>query len=204
MIGGGADRPGAVRDARSADVKRALLRHEPACTEEAESRRRMLALLAASATPFARSHFEPGHFTASAFVLSPGGGELLLIHHSKLDRWLQPGGHIDADDASPLAAARRELLEEAGVAIEVEDAPLFDVDVHPIPANPHKGEPPHKHFDLRFLLRAATNDFIAGSDALDARWVPLPEAATVEDASVRRAVAKLQRRAVARCGVSKE
>ncbi|MEN8041330.1 MAG: hypothetical protein ABFR95_07475, partial [Actinomycetota bacterium] len=47
-----------------------------------------------------RSEFEPGHFTASGFVTSPDGEALLLIHHGKLDRWLQPGGHIDPEDAS--------------------------------------------------------------------------------------------------------
>ncbi|MEL7239061.1 MAG: NUDIX hydrolase, partial [Planctomycetota bacterium] len=47
---------------------------------------RMQALLQTS-SPCSRHQFEPGHFTASAFVLGERD-ELLLIHHAKLDRWL--------------------------------------------------------------------------------------------------------------------
>ena len=61
--------------------------------------------------PADRDRFEPGHFTASGFVISPNRKALLLIHHRRLDRWLQPGGHIDSEDASPIAAAIREVAE---------------------------------------------------------------------------------------------
>ena len=66
------------------------------------------------------------------------------------------------------------------------------MDVHPIPANPKKGEPPHEHFDLRYLFRAGSDTIQAASDALDAKWATLDEAATVGDTSVRRAVSKLK------------
>ena len=179
-------------ETRAATAATLLLRHKPADDDEGRSRHRMLELADAAARPFDRSHFSPGHFTASAFVLSPDKRSLLLIHHAKLDRWLQPGGHIDPTDAHPLAAALREVAEETGLALKASKAPLFDVDVHPIPANPKKREPAHEHFDLRYLLHADTLAIAAGSDALDARWVPLDEAARVEDASVRRAVSKLR------------
>ena len=145
-----------------------------------------------------RHHYVPGHFTASAFVLDPAGDALLLIHHSKLHRWLQPGGHVDPDDADLLAAARREVAEEVGLTdLDVLDPQPFDVDVHVIPARPAKpgraAEPAHRHFDVRFLFRAHTRDVQAGSDALAARWVPLAEMDTVEsDESVYRAVRKLR------------
>lgn len=129
-------------------------------------------------------------FTASGFVVDEG--RVLLIDHTKLGRWLQPGGHIDASDASPLAAARRELLEETGVVAEPASVGPIDLDVHPIPTNPRKGEPAHEHFDVRFLFRASSAELKAGDDALDARWWPLSEVAeTAEDASVRRVAGRL-------------
>jgi 8-oxo-dGTP pyrophosphatase MutT (NUDIX family) len=176
-----------------------LLAHEPEDALESTHRDRMLALLdvAPDRDPFARGHFDPGHFTASAFVLSPDGRSLLLILHAKLALWLQPGGHIDPEDPDIFAAARRETAEETGLgddAVEptVARGTLLDLDIHRIPPNPRRGEPAHEHFDVRVLLRARTLDFAAGSDALDARWVRLEE---VQDAgtddSVRRAVRKL-------------
>ena len=153
---------------------------------------RMLALLQAGSAAFERSRFEPGHFTASAFVLSPEAGSLLLIHHAKLDRWLQPGGHIDPEDDTPLTGALREVREETGIADATGDGKLLDLDIHPIPANPKKGEPPHEHFDLRYLLQARSLDAKAGDDALAAKWVPLEEvAASGDDASVRRVASRL-------------
>jgi tmRNA-binding protein len=38
-----------------------------------------------------RTHL-PGHFTASAWVVSPDRERVLLLHHRKLDRWLNRGG----------------------------------------------------------------------------------------------------------------
>jgi ADP-ribose pyrophosphatase YjhB (NUDIX family) len=183
-----------------APALRALLeRFVPADSLEAGHRAAMLTLLGAP-DPFARDHWVPGHFTASAFVLSPDGRDLLLIFHEKFRRWLQPGGHVEPEDVDLVAAARREVEEETGVAgVELVDG-LFDVDVHDIPAR--KGDPPHQHFDVRVLLRAPTREFNAGSDALAARWVPLQDVAGIEtDESVLRAVRKLHtRRAAAASG----
>src|SRR4051812_12468557 len=94
---------------------------------------RMRHLAAQPGDVFSRSHFVPGHFTASAFILSPDRKALLLIHHLKLDRWLQPGGHVEADDVDVLAAARREVEKEVGLPADLPlfRPGLFDLDIHP-------------------------------------------------------------------------
>lgn len=178
-----------------APLRELLRAHEPSDATEADHVARVLALLDGELDPFARSSCSPGHVTASAFVLSPDGGSLLLILHGKLGIWVQPGGHIDADDVDIVAAARREASEETGLTdltLEPGFPDLLDVDIHGIPANPSKGEPAHEHHDVRILLRAGSVEHAAGSDAADARWVPLEQ---VQDAgtddSVRRAVRKL-------------
>ena len=67
------------------------------------------------------------------------------------------------------------------------------MDIHEIPAR--KADPAHLHLDVRILFRATTYDIQAGSDAVDARWVPLTEIESIEsDASVMRAVEKLRER----------
>jgi 8-oxo-dGTP pyrophosphatase MutT (NUDIX family) len=176
---------------RAAALAELLRRFPPVDAMEATHRDAMLALTDAPGDPFARDHWDPGHFTASAFVLSPDEADVLLIFHEKLQRWLQPGGHIDPEDTDVVTAALREVAEETGLAgVTVVGEGLFDVDVHVIPAR--KADPPHRHFDARILLRAESRMFAAGSDALAARWVPLAEVPTVEtDESVMRAVRKI-------------
>ena len=138
-----------------------------------------------------RDRFDPGHFTASGFVVSPDGSSLLLIHHRRLDRWLQPGGHIDPADASPMVAAAREVEEETGVATEPLLAGLIDLDIHPIP--PRAPEPEHEHFDLRFALRALDSELTADDEVNDAIWVPWADVASHNtDASVLRGAAALR------------
>jgi 8-oxo-dGTP pyrophosphatase MutT (NUDIX family) len=177
------------------DLARALLAGlSPHDAQEAGFHERMGALCEVAGDPFARDHFVPGHFTASAFVLSPDERALLLIHHAKLHRWLQPGGHVEPADESLLAAARREIAEEVGIHdAELLGSGAFDLDVHEIPAL--KGEPAHAHFDVRFLFRAPSLAFEAASDAKAARWVALDEIdLEMSDRSVLRAVEKLRGR----------
>ncbi len=138
--------------------------------------------LARLPAPADRNRFDPGHFTASGFVVSPDGASVLLVHHRRLDRWLQPGGHIDPGDASPIAAAVREVLEETGIATEVISDSLLDLDIHPIP--PRAPEPAHEHFDLRFALRALHGAIVVDDEVHDARWVPWAEVGSYDvDAS---------------------
>lgn len=141
----------------------------------------------------------PGHLTASAFVVSPDGGGLLLIRHPKLHRWLQPGGHLEPDDTPGdlRSSAARELREETGIDLPPEAFALIDVDVHRIPENIKKAEPAHDHHDVRFLAIAPTSDLPKAADVqdpCDARWVPLIEIAAIgADAGMLRVLRKLTR-----------
>jgi 8-oxo-dGTP pyrophosphatase MutT (NUDIX family) len=176
-----------------------LQAYEPEDEVEAVHRRRMLALVANGKNAFSRDRYLPGHFTASAFVLSPDEQALLFVFHRRLRQWLQPGGHIDRQDEDVFAAACREVVEETGVArLRATDGPpaLFNLDVHRIPA--HRDEPAHQHFDVRFLLQAEGWELEPHPEVRDARWVKVTEVGALDpDISIRRAVAKLERRLAA-------
>ena len=170
-----------------------LLRYTPADPSEQGHIERMQRLLESDGNPFSRAHSSPGHFTASAFVLSPEHDALLLIHHGRLDRWLQPGGHFEPGDADLFEAALREAIEETGAEglRLVHGREIFDVDIHTIPAG--RGEPEHEHFDLRVLLDTTSRRIEDSDEVKGAAWVPLDEVGTLEsDESVLRAVRKLQ------------
>jgi 8-oxo-dGTP pyrophosphatase MutT (NUDIX family) len=177
---------------RLASLRALLQGHVPLDARERSFVERMVAL-AAAPCPFERESFEPGHFTASAFVLSPERDALLLIFHRKLGIWVQPGGHVEPGDVSVEAAARREVLEEVGLSelTRAHDGALFDVDIHPIPARP--SEPAHEHFDVRFLYVARSRGARETDEIAGLAWVPLAEMDGFStDESVRRAVRKLR------------
>lgn len=147
-----------------------LLRLHVAGSEREEADRcAMLRLVVELADPLSRDE-SSAHFTASAFVVDPDGGQTCLVAHAKLARLLQPGGHIEPGDPSVEAAALREAREETALLLELHPrAPRpFDVDIHRIPDRP--GEPAHLHLDVRFLLVGR------GVPCQGAAWYPLGEA----------------------------
>jgi len=137
---------------------------------EADTLSRFLAFVSAHEDCFLRSQ-ALGHITASAWLLDPECGSVLLTHHRKLNRWLQPGGHADGDPDA-LATALREAREESGIADIVPlSSAIFDLDIHPIPARAH--EPAHLHYDVRFLLQAQQIRYVVSAESHDLAWVKL-------------------------------
>jgi len=139
--------------------------------------------------------FSPGHFTASAMLLSPDELSALLIYHPAFQRWIQPGGHLDQVDNSCRDCALRELYEEASVrSVQSIDwlPELLDIDVHQVPENPKKQQPAHEHYDLRYVFRAADSVAAANNEIKQVKWVSLHDFETIEtDDSVRRSLRKI-------------
>lgn len=138
---------------------------------------------------FERS-LEPGHMTSSAWILSPDRQQVLLLFHTKLGKWLQPGGHADGDP-DLLEVALREVKEETGLQeLRTLNAGIFDLDIHTIPAR--KSDPEHLHYDLRFLLEASPDaPLFQNHESRALRWVPLTEVnGLTQERSVLRMVEK--------------
>lgn len=176
---------------RPLQIATLLTTYQPTDAQETAYQQRMLELLGAGEPGLLRTHFTPGHFTASGFVTNPERSALALILHKKLNIWVQPGGHVEPSDATLAAAALREVQEELvldDVAF-AQDA-VFDIDIHTIGAR--KDEPAHQHFDVRFLFVTRDAKLRGSDEVLDARWVQLAELQTfATDASVLRAAYKL-------------
>ena len=165
---------------------RAVLESFDAPSAEQDAvRARILAFVADHPGDAHRRTCLEGHLTGSALVVDARGERVLLLHHRKLDRWLQPGGHCDGD-ANLAGVALREAREETGIeGLTVEPDPI-DLDVHAIPARP--GEPEHLHLDVRFLVRAPEGAEPArNEESNELRWFTPDEARALDvDASVLR------------------
>lgn len=124
----------------------------------------------------------PGHITTSAFVLGDDG-RMALIYHNFLQKYLQPGGHVESD-LSLVESAKREVMEEIGF-VELElmlDGVPIDLDIHDIPANDTKSEPLHQHFDVRFLFK--TNEIepsLQLEEVSEMKWFDLREVREISD-----------------------
>lgn len=57
-------------------------------------------------------------FCASVFIINPEDLKILLVHHKKFHKWVQPGGHIESGE-TPEEAAVREVYEETGIKINL-------------------------------------------------------------------------------------
>jgi 8-oxo-dGTP pyrophosphatase MutT (NUDIX family) len=168
----------------------AVRAYAPADAREGEMRDRVAAFLDAYGVRAFDRALAPGHITASAWIVDPERMQAVLLHHRKLDRWLQVGGHVDGDP-DVRRSALREAREESGLrTLRMVSDDIYDIDVHRIPAR--GDEPEHDHFDLRFALEADPREPLRGNEeSHDVRWIALPdlERYTIDD-SVRRLAAK--------------
>ena len=139
---------------------------------EADTASRYIALLS-NPDAFQRTHL-PGHITGSAFIVDTSRTHTLLVHHAKLNRWLQPGGHSDGE-TDVVGVARREASEETGLRnLQLVSPFIFDLDIHPIPQRTDLAA--HDHYDIRYLFEAGMKDPISVSEeSHDVRWVRLDE-----------------------------
>lgn len=181
------------------NVEAALSIHRTSEAREERDRLRMVEFSRRYANPFDRAIPE-GHFTGSGLVMSEDGAAVLLLHHTKLQRWLQPGGHGEPGETQGEMVAAREVAEETGLEARLHpEAPRpFDVDIHTIPAR--KLDPAHEHLDLRYLFVADPSEPLR-SEAADGpvngvseptlRWFAVDQALAMDlDPGLKRMIRK--------------
>jgi 8-oxo-dGTP pyrophosphatase MutT (NUDIX family) len=157
------------------DADALLAGYRPRGEPETREVERVRALLATAADPWLRSL--PLHLTASALVVHPGSGRILLRWHQRQQAWLQVGGHGDPGESDPLAIALREAREETGLTdlTPWPDGQLRHVAVVAVPAG--RDEPPHEHADLRFVFATESPGAIqAENPDAPLRWLSPHEA----------------------------
>lgn len=145
----------------------------PCDERERKSIEQFLRVAPTLAAPF-DEHADPTHVTGSAIVVGRRG--VVLHRHKRLNMWLQPGGHIDADE-TPAEAALREAREETGLELaHPATGPwLVHLDVHPGPRG-------HTHLDVRYVIHAADDDPNPPADeSQDVAWFDWDSALNMAD-----------------------
>ena len=129
-------------------------------------------------------------FVASVYIIE--NGNVLLIQHLKLNKWLPPGGHLNPNE-TPSEGAKREAWEETGIEIEFISQENIWVNqtnacsferpylclLEEIPE--YKGVPQHQHIDFIYLARPVGG--ILQQNHLETaglRWFSLEEVEALE------------------------
>jgi 8-oxo-dGTP pyrophosphatase MutT (NUDIX family) len=175
-----------------------LENHQTSFVEEIEFQKQMIDFLEQNDDFALRSNLI-GQITGSAWVVNKEHTKALLIHHKKLNKWLQIGGHIEATDQTIEETVLREVKEESGLkTLKLLSSSIYDIDIHTIPQNKEVAE--HLHFDIRLIIEADENEALIpqNEEILDIKWYDLhevqnlTESTTTTDQSIKRMVDKMK------------
>jgi 8-oxo-dGTP pyrophosphatase MutT (NUDIX family) len=114
----------------------------------------------------------PRHFCASVFLIDPKTNKVLLVHHKKWDKWVQPGGHIE-DNELPEECAIRETYEETGIKVRLigKRFPREDDFIMPLAIQKNRNKQNDIHIDFLYLAVPINDDINHDSkENYDVKW----------------------------------
>lgn len=161
-----------------------LQNHQTSFSEEIEFRKQIIEFLEQNDDFALRSNLT-GQLTGSAWVVNKERTKVLLIHHKKLNKWLQIGGHIEATDKTIEETILREIKEESGLkGLKLLSSSIYDIDIHTIPQKKEIAE--HLHFDIRLIVEADENEILLPQDEeiLDIKWYSVNEVQNLAEATI--------------------
>jgi ADP-ribose pyrophosphatase YjhB (NUDIX family) len=123
---------------------------------------------------------ETRDFTVATFVVDDN--RVLLLFHRKLQMWLPPGGHIDANEL-PDEAAAREVFEETGIRVRLVGERALDIAtprqlIRPEGIQLENIAPGHQHIDLVYFAVPETDacrEIVQSGECDRAGWYRLDE-----------------------------
>lgn len=175
----GAGHPALAPSRDPARSRQRLLEADLVDGRQRDVRARVLAMLENHGEQLADRDTEAGHLTGSALVVDATRTRTLVMLHTKLNRWLQPGGHADGDHELA-GVALKEATEETGVEGLRVVVPAVDIDIHEVDHGDHLGV--HLHLDLRFVVVAPPGAVERGNhESQELRWVTPAELEALAD-----------------------
>lgn len=137
------------------ELSRELERYRPWNGQEAADRAELLRRLNSGEALYGREN-PAAHLTASAWVVSPDRGRVLMAYHNLYDSWAWLGGHADGE-RDLLAVALREVREESGLAeVRPVSRDIFSLEILTVDGHEKRGAyvSSHLHLNLTYLLEA--------------------------------------------------
>ena len=156
-----------------------IVAYFPKNEQEAEDRRFFLRFAAEHPDCLSRS-CDVGHFTASAWIVTPDRSKVLMVWHKLYRSWSWTGGHADGE-ADLSAVALREAREETGARSVRLVSPLpVSLETLAVAGHVKRGRflHSHLHLNLTYLIEADESDALSAQpEETDAvRWFTPEEA----------------------------
>ncbi len=132
-----------------------LKQFRPSDVAEAEAREVMLLEIKQQGERLLDRENE-AHFTSSAFIVNPARTKTLMVHHNLRNTWSWAGGHSDGM-ADLEANARKEMLEETGVADARLLGGIASLEIFNVPAHVKKGKvvEAHRHLSVDYIYEVS-------------------------------------------------
>lgn len=132
-----------------------LEQYRPFNEQEARDREELLRRMRSGEDLYTRDN-SAAHFTASAWVVSPGRDQVLMAYHNLYDSWAWLGGHADGE-RDLLSVALREVREESGlVQLRPVSRDIYSLEILTVNGHEKHGRyvSSHLHLNLTYLLEA--------------------------------------------------
>lgn len=93
------------------------------------------------------------HFCVSVYIYDDVTQKFLLVKHKKMQKWVQPGGHVEENE-DPEEAAIRECFEETGLKVELEGKRIPRQQDYILPLAIQNNEVNSEHYHMDFVYKA--------------------------------------------------
>jgi len=117
-------------------------------------------------------------YCASSYVIDFEDAKVLLMYNRKLNKWLQPGGHIVGLE-TPMEACIREVKEETGIEIKIIGPYFFEGQYQPVATERYINKVGYM-IDIQYLS-VPLNKQINSIEGNEVKWVDISHLETMSD-----------------------